>query len=51
MPTSSIFDKFTIDSDKKLEILLKEENAPGRKTKKIDIDEKLKRGRKLLESL
>ena len=51
MATSSIFDKFTIDSDKKIKILLKEENTEGRKTKKIDIDESLKRGRKLLEDL
>jgi hypothetical protein len=52
MATSSIFDSFTIDSDRKLEILLKERNDKDkRKTPKIDIDEKLKRGRKLLENL
>jgi len=51
MPTSSIFNDFIIDSDEKMDILLKEKNDPGRKTKKIDIDEKLKRGRKLLENL
>jgi hypothetical protein len=51
MAISSIFDKFTIDSDEKMKILLKEENTEGRKTKKINIDESLKRGRKLLENL
>ncbi|MFW5891584.1 MAG: hypothetical protein ACOCUI_05145 [bacterium] len=51
MPTNSIFKKFIIDSDEKLEILLQEENAPGRKTKKVDIDKKLKEGRKLLEKI
>jgi hypothetical protein len=51
MAISSIFDKFTIDSDEKMKILLKEENTEGRKTKKINIDESLKRGRKLLEKL
>ena len=51
MPTSSIFDKFFIDSDEKLRILLQEENTEGRKTKKIDIDESLRRGKKLLENL
>lgn len=51
MPTSSIFDEFFIDSDEKLRILLQEENTEGRKTKKIDIDESLRRGKKLLENL
>ena len=51
MPISSIFDEFFIDSDKKLDILLRKENTEGRKTKKIDIDESLRRGKKLLEDL
>ena len=51
MTTSSIFNNFSIDSDEKMDILLRENNTPGRKPEKIDIDEKLKRGRKLLESL
>jgi len=50
MATSSIFDKFVIDSDEKLEILLREKNTEGRKTSYIDIDEKIKRGRKVLEN-
>lgn len=33
MAISSIFDKFTIDSDEKMKILLKEENTEGRKKK------------------
>jgi len=37
-----------IDSTKKLKILL-QENPKGRKTPEIDIDESLRRGRKLLE--
>jgi hypothetical protein len=52
MTTSSIFDKFTIDSDRKLELLLKErKDKDKRKTPKIDIDKKLEGGRKLLEKL
>lgn len=50
MATSSIFDKFVIDSDEKLEILLREKNTEGRKTPYIDIHERIKRGRKVLEN-
>jgi len=50
MPTSSIFDQFTIDTTEKLEILLREKNTEGRKTPYIDINERIKRGRKVLES-
>jgi len=51
MATSSIFDKFVIDSDEKMDILLKEkDNKDKVKTPKIDIDEKIKRGRKVLET-
>lgn len=51
MPTSSIFDKFVIDSDKKMDILLKEKDHKDKvKTPKIDINEKIRRGRKVLEN-
>jgi len=50
MPTSSIFDKFVINSEEKLKILLQEKNTKGRKTPKIDIREKIKKGRKVLET-
>jgi len=51
MATSSIFKKFTIDSDEKMDILLEEKNnKETRKTPKIDINEKIKRGRKVLET-
>jgi hypothetical protein len=50
MAISSIFDQFTIDSTEKLEILLREKNTEGRKTPKIDIREKIKKGRKVLEN-
>jgi len=51
MATSSIFDKFVIDSDEKLELLLRErDDKEKRKTPKIDINERIKRGRKVLEN-
>jgi hypothetical protein len=52
MATSSIFDKFVIDSDEKLEILLKpvmekeKYNVP-----KIDVEEEMARGEKILEEM
>ena len=52
MATSSIFDKFVIDSDEKLEILLKpvmekeKYNAP-----KIDLEKEMAKGEKILEKM
>jgi hypothetical protein len=52
MATSSIFDKFVIDSDEKLKILL---NPVDKKKKhdipKIDIEQELDRGEKILERM
>ena len=51
MATSSIFNKFTIDSDEKMDILLEEKNnKETRETPKIDINEQIKKGRKVLET-
>jgi hypothetical protein len=51
MPTSSIFDKFVLDTDEKLEILLRERDDKEKiKTPKIDIDKRIKRGREVLEN-
>ena len=52
MATSSIFNKFTIDSDEKMDILLEENNnnKETRETPKIDINEQIKKGRKVLET-
>jgi hypothetical protein len=52
MATSSIFNKFTIDSDEKMDILLEEKNnnKETREIPKIDINEQIKKGRKVLET-
>jgi hypothetical protein len=50
MAISSIFDKFVIDSDEKLKLLLKEkDDKDKRKTPKIDIMKKIENGKKVLE--
>ena len=49
MPTSSIFDEFSIDSTEKLKVLL-QENTEGRKTPEIDIREKIRKGREVLKN-
>ena len=52
MPTSSIFDKFVIDSDKKLEILLKPLNEKQKyNVPKIDVEKEMDRGEKILEEM
>jgi len=51
MATSSIFDKFVIDSNEKLELLLKEkDDEDKRKTPKIDILKKIENEKKVLEN-
>jgi hypothetical protein len=54
MATSSIFDKFIIDSDKKMEIFLgnkKDENKKTtRKIPKIDILKKIENGKEVLKT-
>ena len=51
MPTSSIFDRFVIDSDVVMKRFLGEEgkNSKGRKTPEIDIREKIRKGREVLK--
>lgn len=52
MATSSIFDKFVIDSDKKLEILLKPVNEKEKyDVPKIDVEKEMDRGEKILEKM
>jgi hypothetical protein len=52
MPTSSIFDKFVIDSDEKLEILLKPVNENEKyNVPKIDVEKEMARGEKILEEM
>ena len=52
MPTSSIFGKFVIDSDEKLEILLKPVNEKEKyNVPKIDVEEEMARGEKILEEM
>jgi hypothetical protein len=52
MATSSIFDKFVIDSDKKLEILLKPLNEKQKyNVPKIDVEKEMDRGEKILEEM
>lgn len=51
MDFCSIFDEFVINSDQKLELLLKEkDNKDKRKIPKIDINERIKRGKEVLEN-
>jgi hypothetical protein len=52
MATSSIFDKFVIDSDEKLEILLKPVNEKEKyNVPKIDVEKEMDRGEKILEEM
>ena len=52
MATSSIFDKFIIDSDEKLKILLKPVNEKEKyNVPKIDVEREMDRGEKILEEM
>jgi hypothetical protein len=52
MATSSIFDKFVIDSDEKLEILLKPVNEKEKYNfPEIDVEKEIARGEKILEEM
>ncbi|KXS47870.1 MAG: hypothetical protein AWL62_2353 [Halanaerobium sp. T82-1] len=52
MATSSIFEKFVIDSDEKLEILLKPVNEKEKyNVPKIDVEKEMDRGEKILEEM
>ncbi|RAK12563.1 hypothetical protein C8C77_105125 [Halanaerobium saccharolyticum] len=52
MAISSIFDKFVIDSDEKLEILLKPVNENEKyNVPEIDVEKEMARGEKILEEM